>query len=201
VDVHGNVKADKAAALSTVGGGRVRSILVEVGDRVHSGQLLVSIDNDLAKEQITQAEAAYELAKTTFEKQESLWQQKIGSEIQYLQAKAQKDQAEAALGTLREQQRLTNVTAPFDGTVDEIMVRPGDMTAPGVPIARVVDLSSVQLEADVPESYLKSMKTGAPVKVSFPSIGESFEAKLDHVGEFIDPNNRPSRSSCTCRRT
>lgn len=189
VDVHGNVRADKAAALFS-NGGRVRRILVNPGDRVRAGQLIISIDNDMAAEQIQQAEAAYELAKVAFEKQERLWQQKIGSEMQYLQSKSQKEQAEAGLATMREQQRLTNITAPFDGTVDDIMVRVGDMTTPMQPAARVVDLSGVQLEADVPESYLRTVKSGAPVKVYFPSVGDTLSAKLDHVGQFIDPSNR-----------
>ncbi len=189
VDVHGNVRADKAAALFS-NGGRVRRILVQPGDRVRQGQLIISIDNDLAAEQIQQAEAAYELAKTAYDKQERLWQQKIGSEMQYLQAKSQKEQAEAGLAAMREQQRLTNITAPFDGTVDDIMVRVGDMTSPMQPAARVVDLSGVQLEADVPESYLTTIKSGAPVKVNFPSLDEEFDATLDHVSKFIDPANR-----------
>lgn len=189
VDVHGNVRADKAAALYS-NGGRVRSILVQPGDQVRAGQLIIRIDNDLAAEQIQQAEAAYELAKTAFEKQERLWKQNIGSEIQFLQAKSQKEQAEAGLAALREQQRLTNITAPFDGTVDDIMVRVGDMTTPMQPAARVVDLGGVQLEADVPESYLTTIKRGAPVKVRFPSLDESFDATLAHVGEYIDPANR-----------
>ncbi len=190
VDVHGNVKADKAAALTAMQPGRVRGIKVQAGDRVSAGQLLVSVDNDLASKQIAQAEAGYDLAKTTFEKQDALWKQHIGSEMQFLQAKSQKEQAEAGLATIREQQRMTNITAPFDGTIDEVMLRDGDMVAPGLPVLRIVDLSGVQLEADVSESYVKSMKAGSPVKVSFPSVGETFDAKLDHVGDYIDPTNR-----------
>lgn len=190
VDVHGNVKADKAAALFALGGGRVRSILVKAGDRVRAGQPMVIIDSDVIQKQIAQAETGYELAKTAFEKQQRLWDQKIGSEMQYLQAKSQKEQAEAGVAALREQLRLTNVTAPFDGTVDDVMVRVGDMAAPNTPVARVVDLTDVQLEADVPEGYLKSMSKGAPVKVVFPSMKDTLEAKLDHVGEYIDPANR-----------
>ncbi len=189
VDVHGNVRADKAAALFS-NGGRVRRILVGPGDRVRAGQLIISIDNDMAAEQIKQAEAAVELARTAFEKVDRLWKQQIGSEMQYLQAKSQKEQAEAGLATLREQQRLTNITAPFDGTVDDIMVRVGDMTTPMQPAARVVDLTGLQLEADVPEGYVKSIRNGAPVKVKFPSVGESFDATLEHVGQYIDPSNR-----------
>ncbi len=189
VDVHGNVRADKAAALYS-NGGRVRKIHVAPGDRVRRGDMIISIDNDLAAEQIQQAEAAYELASTAFAKQERLWKQQVGSEMQYLQAKSQKEQAEAGLAAVREQQRLTNITAPFDGTVDDIMVRLGDMTTPMQPAARVVDLSAVQLEADVPESYLTTIQAGVPVKVSFPSIDEHFDATLAHVGKYIDPSNR-----------
>lgn len=190
VDVHGSVKADKAAALYALAGGRIRSIQVKAGDRVSQGQLLLTVDNDLTEKQIAQAKTALELATTAFEKQSRLWDQKIGSEMQFLQAKSQKEQAEAGLAALREQERLTNVSAPFAGTVDEIMVRVGDLAAPGVPVARVVDLTGVQLEADVPESYLRSVRSGAPVKVAFPSINEQFDAQLDRVGEYIDPANR-----------
>ncbi|MBK6370737.1 MAG: efflux RND transporter periplasmic adaptor subunit [Flavobacteriales bacterium] len=189
VDVHGMVKADRSAALFAQGG-RVRSILVKPGDQVRAGQLLISIDNDLVEKQIAQASTAAELARTTFEKQDALWKQKIGSEMQFLQAKAQMEQAQAGLAALHEQQRLTNITSPFEGMVDDIMVRVGDMASPMQPVARVVNLSAVQLEADVPEGYLRSVKAGAPVKVRFPSLNETFDGELDHVGQFIDPANR-----------
>ena len=188
VDVHGNVRADKSAALFAQG--RIRNILVKPGDRVNSGQQIMTVDNDVVEKQITQAETALDLARTAFERQQRLWDQKIGSEMQFLQAKSQMEQAEAGLAALKEQQRLTNVTAPFSGVIDDIMVRVGDMAAPGMPVARVVDLSGAQLEADVPESYLRSITEGAPVKVEFPSIGETLDAQLDHVGRYIDPANR-----------
>ncbi|HEX2615960.1 MAG TPA: efflux RND transporter periplasmic adaptor subunit, partial [Flavobacteriales bacterium] len=191
VDVHGSVRADKAATLTAMGGGRVRKVNVQVGDQVRQGQRLVTLDNDMAQEQLDQAEAARELARTAFEKQERLWQQKIGSEMQYLQAKSQKEQAEAAVKTLEEQWRLSNIDAPFSGIVDEVMLREGDMAAPGLPVIRIVDLTGAQLEADVPESYLSRIKKGAPVLVVFPSIEDTVKnAQLDHVGDYIDPANR-----------
>lgn len=190
VDVHGNVRADKAATLYALGGGRVRAINVIVGQHVEKGQLLVTIDNDMAHDQVEQVEAAYQLAQTAFEKQEKLWQQRIGSEMQYLQARSQRDQAKAALDAVREQSRLSNITAPFSGTVDDIMVRVGDLAAPGIPAARVVDLSEVELEADVPEGYLRRIRKEAPVRVVFPSLADTVEARIDHVSAFIDPTNR-----------
>ena len=189
VDVHGNVRADRAATLYAMGG-RVRSINVNVGDRVNKGDVIITMDNDMAHDQVAQAEAAYELAHIAFEKQDALWKQQIGSEIQYLQAKSNMEQAKAALNTLREQSRLSNITAPFSGTVDDIMVRVGDVSAPGIPAARVVDLSDVQLEADVPEGYGKRIKQGAEARVIFPSLGDTVLAQIDHVGAFIDPANR-----------
>ena len=189
IDVHGVVKADESAALFGMGG-RVASIRVKAGDKVREGQVLMTMDNDMVQKQIAQAQAGADLASTTFEKQQRLWDQHIGSEMQYLQAKTQKEQAEAGLATLKEQQRLSNITAPFNGVVDEVMARVGDMTAPTMPVARVVNLSGIQLQADISEAYLKKVKAGAPVKVTFPSIGEQFTAPLTHVSEYIDPSNR-----------
>jgi membrane fusion protein, multidrug efflux system len=194
VQVHGNVKADKSADLYAMAGGRVRRILVNEGDRVRSGQLLVDLDNDAIDQQIAAAESGAALAKDLFEKQSKLWEQKIGSEVQYLTAKNQKEQAESGLSALREQRRMTQVTAPFDGVVDEIMVSQGDMTG-ARPVARVVDASGASLEADVPESYVNSVKTGDPVRVEFPSLGDTLLATLSNVSKYIDPANRTFRVS------
>ncbi len=190
IDVHGVVKADESTALFSMAGGRVASIRVKAGDRVRKGQVLMTMDNDVVEKQIAQARAASDLARTTYEKQQRLWNQQIGSEMQLLQAKTQKEQAEAALATLQEQQRLANVTAPFDGVVDEVMARVGDMTAPTMPVARVVNPGGVQVQAEVSEAYLTRVKAGIPVKVTFPGIGESFTAPLLYASEYIDPANR-----------
>jgi membrane fusion protein (multidrug efflux system) len=191
VDVHGMVKADKSAALFAQGG-RVRNILVKPGDQVRAGQLLISIDNDLVEKQIAQASTAAELARTTFEKQDALWKQKIGSEMQFLQAKDTEGASTRLVSAaLHEQQRLTNITSPFEGMVDDIMVRVGDMASPMQPAARVVNLSAVQLEADVPESYLRSVKERCSGEGhASPASNETFDGSLDHVGQFIDPANR-----------
>jgi RND family efflux transporter MFP subunit len=193
VEVHGNVKSDKSADLFAIAGGRVQRILVQEGDRVRQGQMLIDLDNGAMDQQIAAAEAGFNLAKDIFEKQNRLWEQHIGSEVQFLQAKTQKEQAQASLAALREQHRLTQVTAPFDGVVDDIMVSVGDMTNPMAPVARVVDASGATLEADVPEGYMRSVKNGDPVKVVFPSTGDTLAAALTNVSRFINPTNRTFR--------
>lgn len=194
VQVHGSVRADKSADLYTMGG-RVRRILVQEGQRVSAGQLLIDLDNDAVAKQAAAAEAGAKLARDVYEKQSKLWEQKIGSEVQYLQAKSQMEQAEASVAALREQVRLSNVTAPFSGVVDEIMVSEGDMTSPLAAVARVVDASGATLEADVPETYVKSVKRGDPVKVEFPTTGDTLMAELTNVSSFIDKANRTFRVS------
>ena len=194
VEVHGNVKADKSAELFTMGG-RVRRILVSEGDHVRSGQLLIDLDNDASARQLDAAEAGAKLARDVYEKQSKLWEQKIGSELQYLQSKSQVDQAEAQVAALREQVRLSNVTAPFNGIVDDIMVTEGDMTSPMAAVARVVDPTGATLEADVPESYLQRVKSGDPVKVMFPSLNDSMIATLGNVSRYINPANRTFKVS------
>lgn len=194
VEVHGNVKSDKSSELYTMGG-RVRRILVSEGDRVSAGQLIIDLDNDAIDKQIAAAQSGYDLAKDVFEKQGKLWEQKIGSEMQYLQAKSNKEQAEAGIAALREQQRMSNVTAPFNGVVDEIMVTEGDMTSPMVAVARVVDASGATLEADVPESYGQRVKNGDPVMVLFPSLGDTLNATITNVSRYINPANRTFKVS------
>lgn len=195
VEVHGNVKADKSADLYAAGGGRVKRVLVQEGDRVRKGDLLIDLDNGAMDQQIAAAKAGFNLAKEVYEKQGRLWEQKIGSEVQYLSAKSQKEQAEASLAALQEQHRMMEVTAPFDGIVDDIMVQVGDMTSPMAPTARVVDPNGASLEADVPESYLQRVKNGDPVKVEFPSLGDTLNATLTNVSRFINPANRTFRVS------
>jgi membrane fusion protein, multidrug efflux system len=195
VQVHGNVKADKSADLFANMGGRVRHILVQKGDRVRSGQLLVDLDNDAIARQLDAALAGANLTQDVYEKQRKLWEQKIGSEVQYLQAKSQSEQAAAQVAALREQVRLSNVTAPFDGVVDDIMVSVGDMTSPMAPVARVVDANGATLEADVPESYLQRIKAGDPVLVEFPSLGDTLTASLSNVSRYINPTNRTFKVS------
>lgn len=189
-EAHGSVRADQNALVYTTLGGEVRRILVQQGQPVRKGQPIVDIDVDALRQQIQQAEASVELARTVYERQAKLWEQKVGSEVQYLQAKANRDAGEAQLKALREQLRSAQVTAPFDGVVDEIFPNLGDMANPMQPVARVVALGRASIEVDLAEDLLTKVKMGDPVEVILPETGESLQARIDQIGQYINPNNR-----------
>lgn len=189
-EAHGSVRADQNALVYTTSGGEVRRILVQQGQSVAKGQLIVDIDTDALRESIRQAEAQVELARKVYEKQAGLWQQKIGSEVQYLQAKANKDSGEAQLLSLKEQLRGAEVRAPFAGVVDEIFPNLGDMANPMMPVARVVALGKASIEVDLAEDLLTKVKAGDPVEVHIPETREKLMATIDQCGSYINPNNR-----------
>lgn len=189
-EAHGSVRADQNALVFTTLGGEVRRILVQQGQPVRKGQPIVDIDVDALRQQIQQAEASVELARTVYERQAKLWEQKVGSEVQYLQAKANRDAGEAQLKALREQLRSAQVTAPFDGVVDEIFPNLGDMANPMQPVARVIALGRASIEVDLAEDLLTKVKMGDPVEVILPETGESLQARIDQIGQYINPNNR-----------
>jgi RND family efflux transporter MFP subunit len=174
-------------------GGEVRRIVVKAGSPVRKGQVIVDIDTDALRLNVQQAEANVELARTVFERQARLWEQKVGSEVQYLEAKARKEAGEAQLAALKEQLRSAQVMAPFDGVVDEVFPSVGDMTNPMQPVARVVSLGRASIECDVAEDLLRKVKQGDPVLVVLPESNESFEARIDQIGQYINPNNRTFR--------
>ena len=191
ITVFGNVEADKYAKISPEMNGQVRTIHVREGQRAGKGDLLVSLNTDATESGITEAKAALDLARTTFEKQENLWKQNIGSEIQYLQAKTQKEAAEARLNTLQAQLRMSQIRAPFNGLVDKIYLKEGDMAGPAVPVIEFVNLARVTIKADISESYIGSIHAGENVEVSFASLPDlNLTAKIVRASKVINPSSR-----------
>jgi RND family efflux transporter MFP subunit len=131
-----------------------------------------------------------DLATTTFERQKRLWDQNIGSEIQYLQAKAKKEGLENSLESLKSQAKKLKITAPFSGTVDEVFAKTGGLANPIFPALRLVNLDQIHIESEVTETYLKYIKKGTEVELYFPSIDKKINTKVDQVGNYINPNNR-----------
>ena len=190
IEVQGIVKAEQSIELHSEMGGTVTSILVKEGENVSKGQVLATLESAVIDNSVLQLNTQLELATTTFERQARLWEQNIGSEIQYLQAKAQKEGLENSMKSMKAQARKMKVIAPFSGVIDQVFAKTGELSAPQKPFLRLVNLSKVYIESEVTETYLKSIKKGTEVLLNFRSIGTTVEASISQVGNFINPNNR-----------
>ncbi|WP_224487827.1 efflux RND transporter periplasmic adaptor subunit [Robertkochia flava] len=193
VELQGNVATRKNLVLNAEFSGILKQLLVKEGERVAKGQVLAVLDDGGLEAQLAQLEAQADLAETTYQRQKRLWDQKIGSEIQYLQAKTQYESAANAVTQLQNQLAKTRITAPFSGTVDEIIADPGTNLAPGMPVIRLVSLEDMYVEVEVPEIYLPHIKSGTTVKVFFPVLGKEVETSVRQVSDFIKPTNRTFR--------
>ncbi|WP_435253703.1 efflux RND transporter periplasmic adaptor subunit [Tenacibaculum sp. A30] len=172
--------------------GLLTRIYVKEGQYVNKGQALAKIDDGGLANQLAQIEAQAALAETTYKRQERLWNQKIGSEIQYLQAKTNYEAQTNAVSQLRRQLAKSVITAPFSGVIDDVIKEQGTVVAPGMgsEVFRIVNLKNMYIETDVPESYITSIKKGKNVEVEFPVLGEKLTSKIRQAGNFINPANR-----------
>ncbi len=201
IEIQGIVKADKNIEIRPELGGTVKAIYVKEGQRVSRGQTLVQLDDASVKNSIAELNTQLALAKTTFERQERLWKQKIGSEMQYLQAKAQKENLENNFASLRTQARKMKIIAPFSGIVDEIFPKNGELTSPQTPVIRLLNLSKVYVEAEVTETYLPTVKIGTEANIYFPSIQKEVNSKIAQVGNYINPDNRSFKTRINISNT
>jgi RND family efflux transporter MFP subunit len=190
IEIQGVVQAEKNIEIKPELGGTVQHIYVKEGQPVKAGQLLIQLDDAAVKNSIAELNTQLTLANTTYERQKRLWDQKIGSEMQYLQAKAQKESLENNLAGLKTQSSKLRITAPFSGIVDEIFPRDGELTNPQMPVIRLINLDQVYVEADVTETYLPVIKVGTETLVFFPSINKEIDSKIAQVGNYINPDNR-----------
>lgn len=188
--IYGSIQTDNNTMIFPSSQGEITRIFVEEGQPVSKGQTLLSIDSEIIVKSMEEVAVQIELAQDVYNKQQKLWKQNIGSEMDYLRAKNNLDALNTKMETLKTQKSKTNVTAPFSGTIDEIMVKNGQLVSPGVSTMRIVNLDQVYLKADVPEGYIKTIGKGTPVNVSFPSIDESVKTEIDETGRFINPANR-----------
>jgi len=190
IQVQGQVESDNNVFVPPQSPGIVKKIHVRPGDRVSKGQLLVELDGSILESGIAELEQGLELARTIFERQQRLWDKKIGSEIQYLQAKNGKESLEKKLETLQEQYKMTKIYSPLTGTVDEVLLKEGEMAAAGFGAVRVVQLSNLKLKVDLSEIYISRIRKNDPVLVSLPAAGMEMELKISSVSQVIDPDNR-----------
>jgi len=192
LELQGNVMTKQNVLIYPEMPGTLVRVYVKEGQRVSKGQLLASIDDGGLGSQLNQLKTQLALAKTTFERQKRLWDQKIGSEIQFLQAKATYESQENAVKQLESQLGKSTIRAPFSGIIDDVIKEQGTVVAPGPgsEVFRIVNLSDMYISVDVPERYVGNVTKGKEVNVYFPVLGDSVHTKVRQTGNFINPNNR-----------
>jgi len=192
LDLQGNVKTRENVLLYPEMAGTLLTVKVKKGARVSKGQILAVIDNGGMSNQLSQLKTQTALAQTTFERQATLWEQKIGSEIQYLQSKAQAEAQANAVLQLEKVLAKAQITAPFSGVIDQVLKDPGTVVSPGngSEVFRLINLSNMYIEVDVPEGYLGAVTKGKKAGVYFPVLQDSVNAVVRETGNYINPNNR-----------
>ena len=191
IDIQGDVETKQNLLIYPEYSGVLQNVYVTEGQKVRKGQLLAKIDDGGLSSQLAQLQTQLQLAKTTYERQKRLWDQKIGSEIQYLQAKTNYESQKNAVNQVSAQLAKTNITAPFNGTIDEVIAEQGSVVSPATGgLMRIVNLDNMYVKAAIPENYLGTITKNASVNVEFPSLGKTVAGKVRQVSDFIDPNNR-----------
>nr|OFY21902.1 MAG: hypothetical protein A2W98_05555 [Bacteroidetes bacterium GWF2_33_38]OFY91744.1 MAG: hypothetical protein A2236_05885 [Bacteroidetes bacterium RIFOXYA2_FULL_33_7]HBF87460.1 efflux RND transporter periplasmic adaptor subunit [Bacteroidales bacterium] len=191
IEVQGKVDGDQNVVANPKTPGVITQIFVNVGDHVSSGQVLAQLDDQILAQTMKELKVSLEFLTEIYNKQKNLWDQKIGSEIQYLSAKNNKESLENKLKTLQEQLDMYKITSPINGTIEEIGVKIGQMVSPGLMVPfRVINFSKIKVVADVSEGYSDKIKKGNELIIKFPDINREVKAKVDFASRYINPVNR-----------
>ena len=193
VEVTATVEAAEDVDVSPESSGIIKEVLIYEGQRVSKGQILARLNTDVLERSVDELEVQLDLAKTSYERQKNLWDQNIGSEMEYLQAKNNKESLEKRIASLKTQIELAEIKSPSDGVVDILYQEKGQIGSPQIPFAKVINISKLKIYGDVSESYLTKIHEGDAVKVRFPALNKEVDGKIDQVGNIIDPNNRTFR--------
>ncbi|MDB9720573.1 efflux RND transporter periplasmic adaptor subunit [Winogradskyella sp.] len=191
IELQGNVTTKDLLTITPEYNGILTHVYVKEGQNVSKGQILAKIDDGGLSQQVAQLKIQSALAKTTFERQKRLWDQNIGSEMQYLQAKSTYESQKEAVNQLNKQIAKTTVRAPFSGTIDDIITEQGNVVGAGqTPLMRIVNLDNMYIETEVPERYVIDVIAGKNVEVSLPVLGKTIATKVRQASDFINPANR-----------
>jgi membrane fusion protein (multidrug efflux system) len=190
VEVTGAVLSKKNVNISAEVPGRIQEIKAVEGMEVRRGQVLAEVDTEAIDRNIEEVETQLELANIIYDKQKRLWDQQIGTEVQYLEAKNRKELLEKNLASVSTQRDKATIRAPFDGSVEAVNIRLGEMVQPGSPIINFVGKSDLYIEGDISERYVGILERGDSVEVRFPSVDRELRTRITAVGGVIDPNNR-----------
>ncbi|MEL6122857.1 MAG: efflux RND transporter periplasmic adaptor subunit, partial [Bacteroidota bacterium] len=190
IDIQGIVVADQTANVVSEVPGRITQLTVKEGDRVTKGQLIATLDLESLDKQVAEIETSLSLAQDVYERQSRLWEQNIGSEVQYLQAKNNVERLEKSLETLAFQKTKANVYCPITGVVDQEFMKQGEVANAGMPILQILNTSNLKITTDLPERYLKMARRGATVRLRVPSLDLEGSGRITMLGRSIDAANR-----------
>lgn len=191
IDVQGAIESDQNVAVQPGMPGLVTRVFVKEGDMVTAGKVLAETDGRAMAESIAQLKTNLDFAKTAFEKQKRLWDKKIGSEIQFLQAKTQYESLEKSMSSLQAQYDMTRIKSPIAGVVDQVNIKVGEYAAPGMfGSFRVVNANSMKVIAKLADSHIGKVKIGNPVSIRITDLNDTIQAKISYVGKVVDPMSR-----------
>lgn len=190
INVQARIDADENVALSAEMPGTITKISVKPGDQVRKGDILAETDARAIQQSLSDMQTNLDLVNQLYEKQKALWDVKIGTEVQFLQAKTQKESMEKKMNTLQEQLRMSKIISPIDGTVDAVDIKLGQLTAPGIPAIRVINFNNLKVKADLAESYASRVHKGDEVIINFPDSKDSIFATISYSSRAISALNR-----------
>ncbi|WP_422360062.1 efflux RND transporter periplasmic adaptor subunit [Reichenbachiella sp.] len=190
IEVRGGVESRRNVNVSAKIPGEIKTVYIKEGQNVKAGQTLIVLDDEVTRNNIAELETALELATVVAEKQANLWKKNIGTEIQYLQAKNNKESLERKLATAKSQLRQSRIEAPFSGSIDAVIAKKGEMAQPGMPLLRIVNPNDIHINADVSERYIGKFKKSDPVEIYFPSQDKRLKSIIKSVGQVINSQNR-----------
>lgn len=190
VESTGRLEAENNVFVSPQMGGAITKIFVKVGDFVTKGQKIATLDNSILRNSIQEVQLQLETAKTIFERQKNLWDQKIGTEVQYIQAKSSVESLERRIVTLRSQDGMNVVLSPISGVVDEVRLKEGEIAAPSLGILRVVNLNNLKVVANISDTYAGTISKGNLISIKFPDLNKEIKTVISYVSQTINPASR-----------
>ncbi|CAN5286845.1 efflux RND transporter periplasmic adaptor subunit [soil metagenome] len=190
IDIQGRVDADETVSVGPQMPGLVKNVNVVAGDRVNAGQILAMLDASAMTQQLSALKLQRDLLKDVFERQKNLWDQKIGTEMQFMQAKTQFEATEKQVGALQDQINMATIKAPIDGVIDAVNIKAGEMASPGFSNIIVVNTSKLRVKGEVAEGYVSKVQNGNPVNLYFPDADKTIESKISYSGRMINKVNR-----------
>lgn len=190
IDLQGRVEAENNVPVTAKMPGVLTQVYVRNGDNVRKGQVLAQLDADIMRSGLTELEIQLKSAQDVYNRQKALWDQKIGTEMQFIQARTQVEALQQRIATTREQMGQSRIVAPIGGTVDMVMLKPGQAISPGLPLCNIVNLGQLKITGGVPEAYVAKVSAGDPVIVHFPDLKKDVQSRVRYVSKSIDPTSR-----------